>query len=191
MRFKDSDLEVRYNKFWNKEVVDSYQLFQNHPKFTGEQFFSYPSIDSLIGKYCHGTINIIANLMRQYDQFEDKDYVKAYLDNIEQEVIDDIKVFQQHSNKSPLTCSQISLVILEIHKKNQKFLDDKKSDEEISEAETSDYETSEAETSEAETSDSETSEAENSDAGKSDSEISDADMSDVEIDEEFRPTLGM
>ena len=96
MRFKSSKFEVRYNSFWNDEVVSSYKLLINHPEFKGKLFFSenYPSIDSLLKKYCNGVINIVNNIQRQMDDFDDNRNTARYLVDVKLQAIDDLNEFK-------------------------------------------------------------------------------------------------
>jgi hypothetical protein len=100
MIFEKSNFEERYNKFWNSEVVGTYNLYTNHPIFTGRTYTFFSSIESLIGKYCESVITVFDNLTRQSAFFEDKDFVASYMRNIKKEVLDDLEEFNPHIKKS-------------------------------------------------------------------------------------------
>lgn len=96
MKFKSSKFEVRYNSFWNDEVVSSYKLLINHPEFKGKRFFSenYPSIESLLIKYSNGIVNIVNNMQRQMDNFDDFRNIARYLADVKLQAIDDLNEFK-------------------------------------------------------------------------------------------------
>lgn len=96
MKFKNSQFEVRYNSLWNDEVVSPYKLLIKHPEFKGKNFFSenYPSIESLLKKYCSGVINIVNNFERQMGNFQDKRISQKYLGEIKKQAIEDLDEFK-------------------------------------------------------------------------------------------------
>ena len=65
----------------------------------------------IIEEYCHGVINIIDNILRQMDQFEDQDYIDDYLDKLERTTITALLKFQEQPNLPSLVINKVDTLL--------------------------------------------------------------------------------
>lgn len=114
MKFQHSKHEELYNDFWNKQIVISFNLFMNHPKFGTIPFFSqnYPSLGYLATKYCNDVTKMVSELEQQMGQFEDPAYIQEYIQETRRTALMDIHQFKKIL-ASPFSGVLPSLTVIE------------------------------------------------------------------------------
>lgn len=80
MKFEGSKFEERYNTVWNTEAVPADNQIKKMLSSRGFFCFDTESCIRSINQYGFAAKNIINNLIRQYNSFEDVNYVDGYLE---------------------------------------------------------------------------------------------------------------
>lgn len=80
MKFKGSSFEERYNMKWNMEAVPADEKIRKMLSSRGFFRFDVETCINSINQYALAAKNIINNLVRQSDSFEDLDYVNEYME---------------------------------------------------------------------------------------------------------------
>lgn len=99
MKFEGSKFEERYNTFWNDQVVAAYDKLWPSSIHGGPGFFTVGHIETnkLLKQYCDGVMNIVNNVIRGADSFEDKAYVASYLNSTKDAATADLKKFLEQA----------------------------------------------------------------------------------------------
>jgi superfamily II RNA helicase len=80
MKFEGSKFEERYNTVWNIEAVPADNQIKKMLSSRGFFQFNAESCVHSIQQYGFAAKNIINNLLRQYNSFDDVEYVNGYLE---------------------------------------------------------------------------------------------------------------
>ncbi len=102
MKFNSSAFKDRYDAYWDEQVVSAYDDLVGNSHKGHTRFFSAPHLEThrLLKKYCDGVMTIVNNLIRQADDFEDKENVVSYLESTKTTACKDLSEFSAKLQRS-------------------------------------------------------------------------------------------
>ncbi|USQ15425.1 hypothetical protein J2N86_14365 (plasmid) [Legionella lytica] len=105
MKFQSSELESRYNKYWDDNVVNLDGIIRSVS--LGFNFLNgTKNVGELISEYRHRILNVFSNLERRMDAFEDKEYIQDYLKNTLSQGVEDLSFYQKIFPEYAAFCEQ-------------------------------------------------------------------------------------